>query len=65
MCDQRVIARMVDRATGQVVEEFDLTGYPMQKLERWWDGLLFKVDFERFYVEPSDLELLANTGGGS
>jgi hypothetical protein len=60
------IAHLIERSTGQVVQEFDLTGWWPCKIDRWFDGLVYGVDFERFYIAESlaDLKAAAESAEG-
>ena len=40
--------KIQNRKTGEVATTLDVTGWAASQFDRMWDGLVYKVDFEKW-----------------
>lgn len=46
--------KLVDRESGEVVKTFDVGGMTERERGRMFDGMVRKIDFERFYLDRGE-----------
>lgn len=61
----QITATLIEFETGDVVKTFDLTGYTPRMVEKFWNGLVYKVDFARFYIAEDLADVMAAADSGS